>query len=258
MPQNLSDEELQAHVASLPPRYFQVHPAREILEDLEQAHLFMRLQTSEEESPLAPILGWHNEPDRGYTAVKICTWDRAGLFSNIAGSLSAAGLNILSAQIFTRTDDIVLDTFFVTDAKTGNLADREQRDKFQEVLRKALTGGEVDFPALIARRKINRPAYQAYLGEQIPPQVRFDNEASESRTVIEVQAEDRIGLLYAISQTLSEVDLDIFGAKISTERGAAIDSFYVREFDGGKVTSEERQHSIERKLRHAIKSLEAK
>ena len=84
----------------------------------------MRLQISEEDNPLAPVVNWHNEPDRGYSVVKICTWDRAGLFRKIAGSLSAAGLNILSAQIFTRSDGIVLDTFFVADALTGNLADR--------------------------------------------------------------------------------------------------------------------------------------
>ena len=128
----------------------------------------MRLQTSEEENPLAPVVNWHNEPDRGYNAVKICTWDRAGLFRKIAGSLSAAGLNILSAQIFTRTDGIVLDTFFVADALTGNLAGPDQRDRFESVLHKALTGEEVDFPALIGRQKITRPLYQAYTGEQHP------------------------------------------------------------------------------------------
>ena len=54
---------------------------------------------------------------------------------------SAVGLNILGAQIFTRTDGIVLDTFFVNDAATGNLATREQHDKFDSLLDRVLTGG---------------------------------------------------------------------------------------------------------------------
>ena len=218
----------------------------------------MRLQISEEENALAPVVNWHNEPDRGYNAVKICTWDRAGLFRKIAGSFSAAGLNILSAQIFTRSDGIVLDTYFVADAITGNLAGPDQRDRFESVLHKALTGEEVDFPALIGRQKITRPLYPAYTGEHIPTQIRLDNDASETRTVIEIETEDRIGLLYTISQTLTELALDISAAKICTERGAAIDSFYVRELDGAKVLEPERQHAIEHRLRHAIHSLDAR
>ncbi len=253
----LDREELEMHFSTLPARYFQAHSARQILDDLFLAHRFMRLQISEDESPLAPVVNWHNEPDRGCNAVKICTWDRAGLFSKIAGSFSAIGLNILSAQIFTRSDGIVLDTFFVTDAKTGNLADRVQRDEFETLLKKVLTGEEAHLHALIARHKITRPLYQAYTGERIPTQIRFDNDASETRTVIEIETEDRVGLLYAISETLAGMDLDVSAAKISTERGAAIDSFYVRERDGGKILAEERRTNIERKLRDAISALEA-
>jgi [protein-PII] uridylyltransferase len=256
MPEHLSEEELDAHFETLPIRYIQSHSPREVLDDLVLAHRFMRLQISEEETALEPVVNWHNEPDRGYNAVKVCTWDRARLFSKIAGSVSAAGLNILSAQIFTRTDGIVLDTFFVIDAKTGKIAGLDQRDRFEQVLNKALTGEEVDFPALIARNKNLRPLYQAYTGERIPTAVRFDNEASETRTLIEVETEDRIGLLYAISQAFSELNLDIRAARIITEKGAAIDTFYVREFGGSKVTAPERQSAIERKVKQAIQSLE--
>jgi [protein-PII] uridylyltransferase len=74
--------------------------------------------------------------------------------------------------------------------------------------------------------------------------------------VIEIETEDRVGLLYSISEQLSELALDISGAKISTERGAAIDSFYVREFDGTKVVAQERQRAIQARLRSAITELE--
>ena len=256
MPHPLGEEELEAHFGALPGRYFQVHIAREVLADLVVTHRFMRLQISEEESPLAPVVNWHNLPDRACNEVKVCTWDRAGLFRKIAGSLSAVGLNILSAQIFTRTDGIVLDTFYVNDARSGSLAGPEQRDTFEKVIYKSLTGEEVDFHALIAKQKISRPAYQAYTGEQLPTRIHFDNESSDTRTVIEIEAEDRLGLLYTISQELTELELDISAARINTEMGAAIDSFYVRALGGGKITAPEHRQAIERKLRHAIAELE--
>jgi [protein-PII] uridylyltransferase len=252
----LEGEELHAHFGALPPRYFQIHGAREVLDDILLAHQFLELQASDQDNPLTPVVYWHDQPDRACNAVKICTWDRAGLFRKIAGSLSAAGLNILSAQIFTRSDGIVLDTFYVHDARTGNLAGTDQRNTFEAVINKALTGEDLDFQALIAKQKLVRPVYQAYSGERLATRIGFDNDSSDTRTVIEVETEDRIGLLYAISRQLSELDLDISGAKISTDRGAAIDSFYIRELDGAKVVAAERQRDIEQKLRHAIAELD--
>jgi [protein-PII] uridylyltransferase len=255
-PKSIPAEEVDAHFALMPARYFPIHTANEVLDDLDLVHRFMQQLILEHDRALAPATAWRDEPDRGHNTVKICTWDRAGLFSKITGSLSAAGLNILSAQIFTRADGIALDTFFVNDGRTGNLATREQHDEFAALLEKILIGEGVDLPALIARQITSRPAYQAYVGEHLPTQINFDNEASDTRTLIEIQTEDRLGLLYAISQTLAELALDIAGARIVTERGAAIDSFYVHELGGGKVESVERQKEIERGLRRAIHRLE--
>ncbi len=257
LPANLSEDELDAHFNTLPSRYFQVHTPKEIADDLLLTHRFMRLQLAEEQSALEPVVNWHNEPDRGYNAVKICTWDRSGLFSKIAGSFSACGLTILSAQIFTREDGVALDTFFVTDAKTGLLADQPTRARFENLLLKVLTGGDVDFHALIERQRISRPLYQSLEGEHIPTRIHFGNEISETNTVIEIETEDRLGLLYAISQSLAELDVNISVAKICTEKGAAIDTFYVAEKDGQKVHGVERQKRIEHKLRTAIASLRA-
>ena len=254
---SISDEELNAHFAALPARYFEIHTARDIVSDLELAHRFMRQQVLKEEQPLSPATAWQDEPDRGYNLVRVSTWDRAGLFSKIAGSFSAVGLNILSAQIFTRTDGVVLDKFFVNDAKTGNLASREQHDKFDQLLDKVLNDEAMDLSALIARQVVARPVYQAYAGERIATQIYFDNNASDTRTLLEIETEDRLGLLYAISQALAGLRLDISGARIVTERGAAIDNFYVRELDATKVVSPERQALIETRLREAISQLDA-
>jgi [protein-PII] uridylyltransferase len=93
-----------------------------------------------------------------------------------------------------------------------------------------------------------QPPYQGYSGEPIQPEVRLDNEASENRTVIEVESEDRVGLLYRLSRAVTDLNLQIVAARICTEKGAAIDTFYVREHDGSKVTGEGRQHEVRQAL----------
>jgi [protein-PII] uridylyltransferase len=112
MPPTFSAEEVEAHFANLPARYFEINDAREILRDITQVHRFFQVQISDkEDNALVPITTWHNEPDRGYTAVNICTWDREHLFASITGCFTAAGFNILGAEILTRSDGVVLDSF---------------------------------------------------------------------------------------------------------------------------------------------------
>jgi [protein-PII] uridylyltransferase len=256
-PSRVSDEELNAHFQMLPQRYFEIHTAAQIQDDLELAHRFMHRLVAEGNRALVPATAWIDERDRGYSLAKVCTWDRAGLFGKIAGALSASGLNILGAQIFTRNDGIAIDTFFVNDARTGALAEKQQHEKFSDLLEKVLTGETINLHQLIAQRTFKQPHYTAYFGERIETQIRFDNAASEGRTLIEIETEDRLGLLHAISQTFAELKLDISAARIVTERGAALDNFYVREIGGGQIDLAVRGAEIEVALRAAIGQLEA-
>lgn len=258
LPREVELGEAQAHFGTLPQRYFLIHGVPEIVADITLTNRFMRnLVGQDPDVSLAPAIEWADEPDRGCSRVKICTWDRAGLFSKLAGSCTAAGLNILSAQIFTRTDRVVLDTFDVTSARTGVLAAKEEKEKFDQLLNKALVG-HVDFDPLIARQKVANPLYQSLEGERIATEITFDNETSGRCTVIDVEAEDRVGLLYTLSQTMSELGLDISIAKISTEKGAAMDSFYVTELNGEKILSPHHQHTIEGQLRTALLNFDRK
>ncbi len=253
----IADEELAAHFRLLPDRYYEIYSPKQILDDVELAHRFMHRLVLENQRALSPVTAWIDERDRGYSLVKICTWDRAGLFGKIAGCLSAAGLNIMGAQIFTRTDGIVLDTFFVNDGRTGNLATKEQREKFSGLLESVLTGETVNFDKLIRQQATGGRPIPPYLGESIGTQIHFENSATDDRTLIEIETEDRLGLLHAISQALAEKRVDISTARIVTERGAAMDSFYVRGIAGRPITDPARQAAIELALRTAIGQLEA-
>jgi [protein-PII] uridylyltransferase len=252
LPKGLEPQEVAGHLDKLPEQYARTRSRQEILEDLELAHRFMTLQVSDK-NPLAPIVATRHLKDQGCSLVKVCTWDRGGLFNHIAGCLSAAGLNILSAQVFTRTDGVVLDAFHIVDARTGGLAEAEDLERFEKLLTRLLTGAEVNLEEHIGRLRSVQTPYQGYSGEPIQPVVRLDNTSSENRTVIEVESEDRVGLLYRLSRTLTDLNLQISASRICTEKGAAIDTFYVREHDGGKVTGEAREQEVQRALERAAR-----
>ena len=252
MPASFGSDEVQAHFENLPGQYFQIHSAREVLSDLALVHRFMHRQLQEQEEALFPVLHWHHETDRGYTTLNVCTWDRTGLFSKITGCLTAAGLNILGAEIITRHDGIIVDTFYVTGAVRGHIARREEKERFETLLNTVMTDGDTDLTAVISRQQKIAPVYQSHGTERIPTVIYFDNETSEAFTVIDLETEDRVGLLYVISQVFNDLDLDVSVAKIVTEKGAAVDSFYVIDADGTKITSPERQKVVERKLRQAM------
>ena len=255
LPKDFDPEEVEAHFTGLPPRYFALHSTREIATDIGLIHQFMQLQILEGDRALEPVIRWHLDTDRGYASVRICTWDRSGLFSKVAGALTAAGLNIFSAQIFTRDDGIVLDTFFVTAARTGTLPEVSARQVFQKTILSVLVDG-ADVGKAIARASQNSPLWQAAGGERMPTKIRFDNRTLPESTIIDVEAEDRVGLLHAFSVALAELGLDLILAKVVTEKGAAIDSFYVTERrpgqeDPGKVEDPARQQEIIHRLKIA-------
>ena len=252
-PRTFSQEEIDAHFGNLPDRYTDIHAAKEMLADLTLAHRFFHLLAENKDDPLAPLFSWHHEMDRGFGSVKICTWNRKGFFALAAGTFAACGMSILSAQIFSREDGIVIDTFYVVNALNGKPPTREQKEEFEKLLRQALIK-EVDFRPLIRKRSGTPVAYEPLPGEGILAEVRFDNKFSEDCNIVEIIAEDNVGLLYFISETLAKFDLDIWLARITTEKGAAIDTFYVSEVEGGKMTSERKLKKIASALKKAIEA----
>jgi [protein-PII] uridylyltransferase len=83
-------------------------------------------------------------------------------------------------------------------------------------------------------------------GKREPTKVLVDNKVSDFYTVVEVHATDRIGLLYAITRALADMELDIHAAKVATYADDVVDVFYVRDVEGQKATDPEHMREIER------------
>lgn len=252
----IPNQEIKAHIDSLPERYFTVNSEEEVFIDLQLVHRFLELQFSESENPLTPIVHWELKESRGYALVKVCTWNRKGFFAKLAGSIAVNGLTILSAQIYSRFDGIIIDTVIVVDATTGRIPNSKKRHQFEEMLEESLTS-LVQFDTLLKKRGFKRSSSEIALEDVIESSIKIDNELSEQYTVIDVVTPDEPGLLYYISQKLSDLNLDIWLAKISTERGAAIDTFYVTEVEGGKISDPDVINIIQQSISEVFNSIKS-
>jgi [protein-PII] uridylyltransferase len=254
----LALEEIYSHFELMPASYYINTSPEEIIGHLQLIHQFIERQLEVEtaEQALAPILEWRTLEAQGYSQVVICTWDRLGLFSKICGAFAVANLGILSAHIYTRGDHVVLDDFRVCDDQLNAVTDDKAIRTANGMLERLLTNQEtVDFEAMLKRARASRREAPRIREVTIPTIIGFDNEISDTRTIIEVQTENRPGLLYAITNTLSELDIDISFAKIATEKGAAIDSFYIQDYEGNKIVDPNRLEKIKSKLVGSIELL---
>jgi len=150
----------------------------------------------------------------------------------------------------------VLDVFDVCDKDLAAVTDQRAIQVAEGMLERMLANREtINFNDVLTRLRAIRGATPKIREVRIPTTVEFDNEISKGRTIVEIQTEDRLGLLYTITHTLSEVGLDISFAKISTEKGAAIDVFYVQDQLGNKITDPAQLATIRSKLETSINLL---
>ena len=129
------------------------------------------------------------------------------------------------------------------------------RAQFTERLKPALAAHE-DPDLDLAQLPDSGIEYTSLTGERIPTAIHFDNRSSAEFTVLDLEAEDHVGLLYAVTHTLNALGLTIELARINTEKGGANDSFYLLDETGGKIEERARQQFIESMLRQVIAALQ--
>ena len=172
--------------------------------------------------------------------------DRPGLLSMIAGALSLAGLSVLTAQVFTTDDGVAVDLFEIEGAFETDVGEERWRE-FRTTLRKAIEG-RLSLDHRVREKRRHYPVPR----RDVPVRVEVDNHASDFFTVIEVGAPDRLGLLFDVTRTFGELQLDVHLAKVATFGARVVDSFYVRDDLGRKVDDLERVRELERALRGRI------
>ncbi|PAW66933.1 MAG: [protein-PII] uridylyltransferase [Opitutia bacterium Tous-C1TDCM] len=243
----ISADEINAHFSLLPDRYFIHTDTDEIALHIQMVNRLLRsITTADSVGSLRPIIEWKDDLNRSLTVVNVVTWDRAGLFYKLAGAFSVAGLSILGSKVISRTDHIAIDTFYVVEPGRGPVQSASAQEKFAKTIEEALVANRDLLPDILAQaKKIAATRYLSTasgeaLHSSFPPTVDVYHELSMERTIIEIQARDQIGLLYRLAKSISDHNFDITFARIGTERGVAIDTFYIESANHEAVEGTDR------------------
>src|SRR5215471_6165239 len=248
------EEEIEAHFDFMPDNYFRASKVSDIVHDLKLFRSFLENASADKDRPLEAAISWEAFEELGHSIVCFATWDRRDLLAKIAGSFSVVPLNILSADIYPREDHSVLAIFRVCDTKQHSVTGISDRALVENTLQGSLEVETFEFGTLLeqARRKIH---YRRLHELEFPTAIAIDNKAHPVYTLIQIETPDRIGLLYDLLTALGKEDVNIVLSRISTQKGAAIDTFYVSDSaTRAKITDSNRIAGIQHHLRAAILS----
>lgn len=184
-----------------------------------------------------------------FSEVLVVTNDHPYRLSQICGAMSVCDISIFEANVYTRKDGVIIDQFRVTAFDSNAPLSPAQKQKMETVLSDVLSGTQ-DIEPQIEKLKA-RWKRKKFLPSS-ETEIYFED--NRKFTIIDIFTADRIGLLYMITRTLSDLKLNIYSAKIGTRLDGAADCFYVLDTDGYKITSIERQEEIRKEIMRRLAS----
>jgi [protein-PII] uridylyltransferase len=238
-PEGITQQAVRSHLAGLPGQYGRVTTPASIRKHLAGISQMYRDGV------------WVSFNRSGnMTFLTVIARDYPSALMDICGAITASDIGIVAAQIFTRTDGIIIDTFLVVDGAGDPRIPDEIKREFRDNLT-AVTQGRISARDLIVnhRRRWRRRRKHMVLS---PPRVSIHNDISEKFTVIDVFANDYTGLLYDILAVLAKFDIDIRSAKIGTDEDQVADAFYVQRKTGGRIDDPEQLEVLTRTLIEAL------
>jgi [protein-PII] uridylyltransferase len=242
-----AEEWFTRHIALLPISYLNSTSPEQVAEDL---RLLARLGPREVQAQ-----GRYQSETRTVQFTVGTTEDVApGIFHRLTGALTSQGLEILSAQINTLADLLVLDRFWVVDPDFAGEPPPDRLEQINRALVNALVteGQQPTFRRTWTLGGSDRPTHA-----HAQDRVLVDNHTSGNYTVIDIFTVDRRGLLYIITRTLFELGYSVWRAKIGTYLDQVVDVFYVTDQQGRKVEDPARIQQTRQRLLEVLEAREA-
>lgn len=257
------EDEIGAHFGFMPDRYFESFNADAVVAHLALLRRFFARQIEGMKAcdALNFAASWTPHPARGHTEVVFAGWRRRDGLTRIAGSFAAVGLNILGADAFERDDELALNVLRVCDKRRRAVTDPLEFAQVEKTLGTALAEEEFDFTPLLqkARRRAAAPlcsgasSRRAQAPEIIFPTRIVTRDAPARRyTLLEVQTADRLGLLHDLLAALNRQDVRVALSRVATEKGGAVDSFYLTDPEGRRIADPKTLAGLRDAVRAAV------
>ena len=184
--------------------------------------------------------------------------DLPGLFCQLSGLFAIQGLDVLAADLRSTAGKpgetgVAVDVFRVEPER----GDEYDWTRFEANLGKVLDGRLALAPRIAQRAEAYKTASQRRPGDKITPRVTVHNDASEDASVIEIRTGNAIGVLYRLARAFHDLQLDVRHAKVQTLGDEVVDSFYVVDAYGKKISDEEQLAELRRSVLFELARVEA-
>ena len=235
--------DVNRHFERMPAAAFHFRQAANIVTQVRTVRHFLQRE-EETKDPFASCIKWIDHTDQGYTELVLATRDKPLLLEKVCCALASEQINILSADLFTRTDGIVVNIFRVCTTNFETVSEASTRKRFLSIFEDILAAEDYE-PERYLKRRVNFLKPRTDNEIPVPVQAYVTNELHPTCTTVELQALDRIGLLHDLFHTINQYGLNTAHARICTEKGVAMDTLYITTAEGGKVEDPEILRQLE-------------